>query len=164
MIFDISETSPLNTSSFPAHGCVVFFTLPNWGLRTTFGGAFDAFDWNRPGFVPRNFDCQADSSFTWCSSSVLNVCFVQFVLFVLIPLKYHTPFEVLCWIMYRSISINVHKQRKPYVSLDFFSIFMNLAVNRRLVAGVNLLLSGEMSRWIIATSHASSRWVGVPLQ
>lgn len=23
---------------------------------------------------------------------VLNVCFVQFVLFVLIPLKYHTPF------------------------------------------------------------------------
>lgn len=70
----------------------------------------------------------------------------------------------LCWIMYRSISINVHKQRKPYVSLDFFSIFMNLAVNRRLVAGVNLLLSGEMSRWIIATSHASSWWVGVPLQ
>lgn len=164
MIFDISETSPLNTSSFPAHGCVVFFTLPNWGLRTTFGGALDAFDWNRPGFVPRNFDCQADSSFTWCSSSGFKCmfCSVCFICFNTTEISH--SFWVLCWIMYRSISINVHKQRKPYVSLDFFSIFMNLAVNRRLVAGVNLLLSGEMSRWIIATSHASSRWVGVPLQ
>ena len=67
---------------------------------------------------PTKLWLSSDSSLISYSSSGFKCmfCSVCFICFNTTEISH--SFWVLCWIMYRSISINVQNQRKPYVSLD----------------------------------------------